>query len=310
MFYCPVCRTVLDRTKSAKGLVWTCAGCGGHASTITILRKNVAGPFVSNLWGTIIEGEGLRPRPDRPCPSCARSMSEITSETITGPVEIDVCRGCRFFWFDPGEIERFPAPPPAVVEPELHPRAREALALATIEAIRLRHEPAAFENAPPDEWWKILATIVGLPAETEEVGLSRKPFLTWGIGLLIVIVGLLTIPSLDVWVRDYGLLPADPLRSGGLTLLTSFFLHGGWLHLLGNLYFLIVFGDNVEDFLGHSRYLLLLVLAALVGDAAHIASDPESIRHAIGASGGISGIIAFYALAFPRNQIGICLPFF
>lgn len=307
MFTCPTCRTTLERTKTDHGLVWTCTRCGGHAATVTILRKNVDGPFISGLWEQLLEGKWLRPRPDRPCPSCAKAMSEITTETITGPVQIDVCRPCQFFWFDLGEAQQLPALPPDAPEPELHPRAREALALAEIEAIRRRHEPADLEPGPPDEWWKILATLVGLPSEEDGSGLSRKPFLTWGIGLLILLTSVIALVSRPDWIAEFGLVPADPFRHGGTTFLTSFLLHGGWWHLAGNLYFLIIFGDNVEDAIGRLRYLVLLAVSALVGDLCHYLLHPDSTVPLIGASGGISGVILYYALAFPRNRIGLLI---
>jgi membrane associated rhomboid family serine protease len=94
-----------------------------------------------------------------------------------------------------------------------------------------------------------------------------------------------------------------------LTFFSSFLLHGGILHLVGNLYFLIVFGDNVEDILGKTRYLLMIMLAAFVGDLAHILAEPSSTIPCIGASGGISAAIAYYALRFPRSHIGLIMFF-
>ncbi|MCL6507516.1 MAG: rhomboid family intramembrane serine protease [Bryobacteraceae bacterium] len=90
---------------------------------------------------------------------------------------------------------------------------------------------------------------------------------------------------------------------GGITLFTSFFVHASFGHLLGNLYFLLAFGNNVEDRVGHGRFALLLVLATLAGNILHIAFDPRPDIPLIGASGGISGIVLFYALAFPNARI-------
>ncbi len=307
MFSCPACRKPLDRVKIEQGLVWACQSCGGHASTVTILRKNIDGPFVSRLWTQVVEGRWLRERPDRPCPACAKPMGEITEETVTGPVEIDVCRPCQFFWFDLGETEQLPAA--AVAEPgaksELDPRVREAVALAEIEIIRKRYENADLGSDVPDAWWKVLATIVGLPVKEGGASLLRKPLLTWGISLLILVASLVAFRSLDAAVAEWGFVPADPMRHGGLTIFSSFLLHGGWFHLLGNLYFLLVFGDEVEDLLGHAKFFLLLVAATLCGSLCHLAADPSSTVPSIGASGGIAGVLAFYALAFPRARIGL-----
>jgi membrane associated rhomboid family serine protease len=110
----------------------------------------------------------------------------------------------------------------------------------------------------------------------------------------------MAFPHLRDVVQRFGLIPAQAMRLGGLTFVRSFFLHAGIIHLVGNMYFLLVFGDNVEDFLRPLRYLALIVLAALVGDLAHVAIDPQSQIPCIGASGGIAGVITFYALNFPR----------
>src|SRR6266568_1963243 len=96
-------------------------------------------------------------------------------------------------------------------------------------------------------------------------------------------------------------------RAGGLTFLTSFFLHAGVLHLVGNIYFLFVFGDDVENFLRPFRYLALIAVAAFIGDLAHIAADPHSQIPCIGASGGIAGVITFYALNFPKVKLEFLL---
>jgi membrane associated rhomboid family serine protease len=94
-------------------------------------------------------------------------------------------------------------------------------------------------------------------------------------------------------------------RYAGLTLLTSFFIHGSWLHLLVNLYVLLVFGDNVEEYLGAGRYLALLAVATVAGGLAHVALDPRSVVPVIGASGGISGVVAYYVLRFPQARLGL-----
>ncbi len=88
-----------------------------------------------------------------------------------------------------------------------------------------------------------------------------------------------------------------------LTLLTSIFLHGGWMHLIGNMSFLWVFADNVEDSFGHLSFLLFYLVCGLVAALAHLALDPASRMPLIGASGAISGVIASYLLLFPRSQV-------
>jgi membrane associated rhomboid family serine protease len=93
---------------------------------------------------------------------------------------------------------------------------------------------------------------------------------------------------------------------------TSMFLHGGWMHLLGNLLFLWIYGDNVEDALGHARYVLFYGLCGLAAIFAQALSNPGSPYPIIGASGAISGILGAYLLLFPRSQVLtlVLLPFF
>jgi membrane associated rhomboid family serine protease len=93
---------------------------------------------------------------------------------------------------------------------------------------------------------------------------------------------------------------------GGLTwsaLLTSIFLHGSWMHLIGNLWFLWIFGNNVEDSMGHGRYLLFYLLTGLVAAGSHVASDPASVLPMVGASGAISAIMGAYLILYPKARV-------
>jgi membrane associated rhomboid family serine protease len=95
---------------------------------------------------------------------------------------------------------------------------------------------------------------------------------------------------------------ADPVRQAP-TLVTHAFLHGGWAHLLGNLVFLWVFGDNVEDRLGHLRFLAFFLLGAAVGAVAHALVTPDPRVPLIGASGAISAVLGAYVRFFPTRRV-------
>lgn len=95
-------------------------------------------------------------------------------------------------------------------------------------------------------------------------------------------------------------LAADP---NWITPLSSMFMHGGWFHLLGNLWFLYIFGDNVEDVMGRLRFLVFYLLCGLLAVAAQIASDPGSALPIVGASGAIGGVMGAYAVLYPRAQV-------
>lgn len=103
-----------------------------------------------------------------------------------------------------------------------------------------------------------------------------------------------------------GLVPAawwtDPWMSAPRLVLHAF-LHGGWAHLIGNLVFLVVFGDNIEDRLGHGRFLAFYVSAAVVAGLAHAVADPSSALPLVGASGAISAVMGAYLRYYPRREV-------
>jgi membrane associated rhomboid family serine protease len=211
-------------------------------------------------------------------------------------------------WFDGQEYSALPQIQRQLSWSETLPQeAREKLALLEIEAIRNRAEHDAGSDAAPDAWWQWIPGVLGMPVEQNAGGMRALPWITWGVAVLITVVSAVAFFDLSTAIERFGLIPAAFGRYGGLTLLSSFLLHGGWMHLVGNVYFLLIFGDNVEDWLGRWRFLLLLVCATVMGGVAHILGDPNATTPCIGASGGISGVLTFYALRFPRVRLRLLL---
>lgn len=146
----------------------------------------------------------------------------------------------------------------------------------------------------------------------------RFPYVTVAIIALAVAVFLYQA-TLDaragrIFVMSYGAIPAAVFGlaergaeiaaiPASVTLLTSMFLHGGFMHLAGNMLFLWVLGDNVEDSMGHSRYVVFYLLAGLAAALAHAGLDPASKVPMIGASGAISGVIGAYLILHPKAPI-------
>lgn len=140
---------------------------------------------------------------------------------------------------------------------------------------------------------------------------TRRPaFVNYGLIVLNVAVFLYTWPlisGVEPWlVSGYGLVPTrlvnDPLGEA-FTILTSMFMHGGWAHLGSNMLFLYIFGDNMEDVLGHLRYLAFYLLSGLVAGLAQLGIDIGSTIPMVGASGAIAGVVGGYMLLFPRAPI-------
>lgn len=104
-----------------------------------------------------------------------------------------------------------------------------------------------------------------------------------------------------------------PVRSRAeiwLSILTSMFIHAGWLHILGNMLFLWVFGDNVEDRLGHLRYLFFYLVSGFVAALTQAFIDPASTVPVVGASGAIAGVLGAYLVFFPKATVRVVIPFF
>jgi rhomboid family protein len=130
------------------------------------------------------------------------------------------------------------------------------------------------------------------------------PFVTVGLIVLNALAFLfeLQLPDreLQLFIRAYGLVPADPSPAA---VVTSMFLHGGWLHFGGNMLYLWIFGDNVEDRLGHVTYLGFYLLCGAAAAAGQVAMNPSSVVPMVGASGAIAGVMGAYFILFPHSRV-------
>jgi membrane associated rhomboid family serine protease len=144
-----------------------------------------------------------------------------------------------------------------------------------------------------------------------------QPYVTWSLVVLnvaIFIVSLGVAPETWEWiVHTFGFTPAilrgDVANTSAMPILltpfTDMFIHLGWDHLLGNMLFLMIFGDNVEDALGHVRYLAFYVACSFASDIAYFLSSAHSTEPAVGASGAISGVVAAYVMIRPCAKVEV-----
>ena len=130
------------------------------------------------------------------------------------------------------------------------------------------------------------------------------PFLTISIIVLNALAWFyeLGLPreELPVFLRQYGVVPA---YFAPATLISSMFLHGSWSHVLGNMWYLWIFGDNVEDRMGHFRFLIFYLLCGIVAGLGQIFIDPTSTLPTIGASGAIAGVMGAYFVLYPQSRV-------
>lgn len=128
---------------------------------------------------------------------------------------------------------------------------------------------------------------------------------------LIVFAGWQLVVGLEQSVEMAAMVPEKismQRPQEAIYIFTSMFMHGGWLHLLGNMWFLWIFGNNIEDACGHIRFLILYVLCGVVAALAHVIAQPESTVPLVGASGAVSGVLGAYLLIHPHARIRTLIP--
>jgi membrane associated rhomboid family serine protease len=120
--------------------------------------------------------------------------------------------------------------------------------------------------------------------------------------------------SLNILIQQFGVVPSHlaallagsgqyPLLAVVLPFFTSMFLHGSWMHVIGNVWFLYIFGDNVEDYLGHFKYLVFYILTGMIAMSTQVAIDLQSSVPTLGASGAIAGVLGAYFVLYPRARV-------
>jgi membrane associated rhomboid family serine protease len=114
------------------------------------------------------------------------------------------------------------------------------------------------------------------------------------------------VPALITGSAEFA--PGEGEISAVATVVTSMFLHGGFMHLAGNMLYLWIFGDNIEDSLGHARFVAFYVLCGTAAAMAQVAADPDSVVPMVGASGAISGVLGAYLILHPRTRVRIFIP--
>ncbi len=259
--------------------VHTCAGCGG----LWFGREHLAGLMVAYDPDLAsfdqLTKQALRAARDghRACPACHRRLAHLVLHE-NDRVEIEVCRYCRGVWLDHGEFERLLA-------------GREYAEFQTSLAATLT--------------WRgwIFQLLSRLPLEFN-FRPRRLPVVTYGliaVNCLVFAMQWLTRPQDWFWLT---LVPAEVGQPVWFVdLVTYNFLHINLIHLLGNMYFLWILGDNVEDVLGRWKFLIFYLLACVCSGLAVSASVDSVEVPRLGASGAVSAVMAAYAVLFRRSRL-------
>jgi membrane associated rhomboid family serine protease len=170
-----------------------------------------------------------------------------------------------------------------------------------------------------------------MPIGDDNTGRNITPYVTYILMALNLFVFAFLQPNTQ-FTYGYAVIPAEITNGGDLvqgvrtpqgiipqapgpqpiflTILTAMFMHGGWAHLLGNMLYLWIFGDNVEDAMGHGKFLVFYLLCGALATLAHIVSGPNSLIPSLGASGAIAGVLGGYLLLFPTRSVRVLFGFF
>lgn len=300
---CPHCTLKLEKHFADGVLYHSCPQCHGLVMTKYGLAAKASREVVDRFWR---EARAEGKTSQNPCPSCARVMNLGYVMESPSRDEIDICFPCHMLWLDHGEYESTSAAPKS--DPAKKPlpslEARIAMAKLQAETIAVAKKQIVEYDAPSGPG--IALVLLGLPVEFEPPPLARAPVATLGVLIVVFFVSLLGFFRTDFLpiglfrvTTDYGQML--------LTSLGSFFFHADPFHLVGNLYFLWIFGDDVENELSIPGFFALLVLATLMGNAFYAVSPNAATVPVLGASGGISGLVAFYLFRFPYRKFSLVL---
>jgi membrane associated rhomboid family serine protease len=173
---------------------------------------------------------------------------------------------------------------------------------------RQGRRPVPSNTLPP---FRLYTITIMLPLR-DTIAARRLPIVLWALVFVNVLVFLREIDlspvELRAFVFHYGMIPAQLSTWPGLaqhwaTIITAMFVHGGFLHIAGNMWFLWIFGDNVEDRLGHLRFLLFYLLGGCAAAALQVLLAPSSTVPGIGASGAIAAVMGAYLVLYPRAGV-------
>lgn len=165
-----------------------------------------------------------------------------------------------------------------------------------------------------------------LPLSDDNTGRQTTPYIIYTFIAINIVVFILQFLQGDRFTLGYAAVPYEithnvdlvgqrgsiPQAPGPwpiyLTLLTSMFMHGGFMHIAGNMLFLWVFGDNIEDNFGHIKFVIFYIICGLIAAFSQILLDPNSTIPTLGASGAIAGVLGAYLVMFPKNRVHSLLP--
>ncbi len=302
-FHCPRCTQGLRFERMGHLRRWVCPDDHGELLTVGSVRQLLAPERFKAWWidAWAAQARGL------PCGSCGRLSVSVLHQTPDGLLEVDLCKPCHFVWFDTGErVQLGPPPPPTPTAgqeiADLPHEARDALVQMKMEQIPtdvLTGESADDLNAAELGWRAML----GVPSEVDAPPVRRIPWLSWLFVATTAIGAVLSIVGGDELTLTWGSVLDTPLRLGGLPFLTGAMLQVNPMHALGIIWVGLVLADNVEELLGPTLLVCMVVIAQALTLGLHWLMVGIPGEPVVGAAGPAMAIATFYALRFPMVRL-------
>lgn len=304
---CPVCSCRLRQVKSRNVEIYICSNCTGvwfDSGELQIFLHNLVkrqeiSPEPTRLFTPRdVETTDYSVAEKRICPKCGVVMRTF-NYAYDSNVFVDKCPQCEGIWTDAGEAKRLARylktdPKAALVAQHIAKRQQHLDELKDLQDLShaLRRNAWAASSMPN------LILPVG-----DDIDREKYPIVTLSIIVSCIAVfsfEFFGVHDIENFVNRYGFIPSDFFSIG---LITSMFLHGGFFHLLGNMYFLWIFGDNVEDRFGYVWYLLFYLGADIAANIIYTIFHMGSTIPCIGASGAISGVMGAYSVFYPNAKL-------
>lgn len=285
---CPQCTFPLSRLEHREVEIEHCERCRGSfldaGEASLLFGKDVEPEAWKEAWPT----QDLGPTRRR-CPKDSEWLRGHRVSFRAERVEVETCDACGGLWVDAQEALKLKS----IVDAAQNEAAQRASGL---------HKPGIGSY--------LFQVFTGFPVEAWNPVRHRPVIVHTLLGMLASIFVLQVIfqDTLEAEPGRLMMVPAEVMNGQHLwTLVSSAFLHGGLMHLVGNLYFLWIFGDNIEDALGRKRFLILYAVALLAGGLLHLLTNTDSAIPLLGASGAIAGVMGAYIVLFPKVRVYVMI---
>lgn len=311
MYFSPITDKKLKRARAAGISLWYCPDSGGRLITLSTAKEIFKKQVAKEIWVRANLGKKENVTWKK-CPCCQNKMTFIKEPKWAGGFEVDVCTRCRVVWLDKNEHKEVPDHNDLIEshgDSTLISDVAQAEAQVAIRKVAFENERDALVGNGPDELMKKLFGFVGLPVEMSEHGKPRLPIFTWAVSILLVLIHIYFTSNNTEVFQTFGFYPQLELNRDWTNYIFSSYIHGGWFHLLSNLYFFSVFTDDIEVAMGRVKFVLFLFISPIVINLlGSFMSFAKGTPH-VGLSGVISAILVMYGLRFRHSRIAFLFPF-